>query len=415
MLRDLEIKIPQPQAEVFQDQAVERDHIEQLDRYAFLKREQSLFMAYIIAKHPEECKLIEKLRSCGSHLIFNCYYEGDRSNIVANKLAGGFTCKKHLFCRCCAMRRAAIYAKTFETYVRSLLLEHPHLAPVLITYTVKNGPDLLERFKHLRRVQQLLLVYRRQLLSKKSTAKGIDTVLRHVLGGAGSYEFKIGSGSGLWHPHIHEIALLDAREYIFTEELVPFGNRVERIFVPQEFKAALRAEWKSLTGDSDQVDVRGLYPRDSYARVVTLQDAQNDAVFEKDDPVFSGVCEAFKYALVPGEMSHEEQYHAAKTLDGCRLLFTYGLLRGVQLPDEAFDDIEQEIAGLPYFQRVYQYFQYGAHFRYTLLHEGDELLPHPPARKSQRGRKKVVVADRKVSASVSEFVSHLLGQSKAPF
>ncbi len=418
MLRDFEIKIPHPQQQVVEAGAVERERIEQLDRYAFWKHEQTLFADYIIANHPEERKLVEKLQSCGSHLVFNCFYDGDRSNIVASKLAGGFTCKNHLFCRCCAMRRSAIYAKTFEAYVRSLLLEHPHFAPILITYTVKNGPDLLERFKHLRRAQQLLLLYRRQLLSKKSTARGIDTVLRHVLGGAGSYEFKIGSGSKLWHPHIHEIALLDSREYVFTEELLFVKDRSQRLFVPQEFKAALRAEWKSLTGDSDQVDVRGLYPRDGYARLISLQDAEEASVFDKDDPISSGTFEAFKYSLVPDEhMTHEEQYHAAKTLQGCRLLFTYGLLRGVQLPDESFDDVEQVLADLPYYQKFYQYFQHGDQFRYMLVQESGDFSPSSilhSLRKTKTIRKKVY-SDKINPNIVSDFVVHLLEQSKTPF
>jgi hypothetical protein len=417
MLRDFEIKIPPPQVEVYEAKTVERDRIEQLDRYAFLKRQQSLFTDYIIAHHPEERKLIEKLQSCGSHLIYNCFYDGDISNIVAHKLAGGFTCQRHLFCVCCAMRRAAIYAKTFEAYVRCLLQEHPFLVPVLITYTVKNGLDLLERFKHLRRSQQLLLFYRRQLLSNKSTARGIDTVLRHVHGGAGSYEFKIGSGSGLWHPHIHEIALLDSREFLFTEELFPVGDRFQVIFVPQEFKILLRLEWKNFTCDSDQVDVRGLSPREGYSRLITLQDAQNASFFEKDQSLFSGVCEAFKYALVPGEMTHEEQFHAAKTLAGCRLLFTYGLLRGVQLPDESFDDIEQELANLPYFQKIYQYFHQGEQSRYMLVQESGSFLPSPlsnSSRKTKTVRKKVY-SDNINPKIVSDFIAKIQSLSKTPF
>jgi hypothetical protein len=417
MLRDLEIKIPHPQQQVVEAGAVERDRIAQLNRYAKLKHEQTLFADYIIANHPEERKLVEKLQSCGSHLIYNCFYDGDKSNIVANKLAGGFTCQRHLFCRCCAMRRSAIYAKTFEAYVRSLLLEHPHLAPILITYTVKNGPDLLERFKHLRKAQQLLISYRRWVLSNKSTARGIDTVLRHVLGGAGSYEFKIGSGSKLWHPHIHEIALLDSREYVFTEELLFVKDRSQRLFVPQVFKAALRAEWKSLTGDSDQVDVRGLYPREGYSRLVSLQDTEEASVFDKDDPIFSGVSEAFKYALVPEQMTHEEQYYAAKTLQGCRLLFTYGLLRGVQLPDESFDDIDQFLSDLPYFQKIYQYFQQGTQFSYMLIQESGDFSPSPilhPSRKTKTSRKKVY-SDKINPKSVSDFMAKIQSLSETPF
>jgi hypothetical protein len=240
--------------------------------------------------------------------------------------------------------------------------------------------------------------------------------LRHVLGGAGSYEFKIGSGSKLWHPHIHEIALLDSREYVFTEELLPFDNRFQRVFVPQVFKAALRAEWKSLTGDSDQVDVRGLYPRESYTRLITLQDSEDASVFYKDDSISSGIFEAFKYALVPEQMTHEEQYHAAKTLEGCRLLFTYGLFRGVQLPDESFDDIDQFLADLPYYQKFYQYFQHGAQFSYMFVQESGDFSPNSflNSRKTKTARKKVY-SDEINPKSVQDFMAKIQSLSKTPF
>ena len=41
--------------------------------------------------------------------------------------------------------------------IEELMRQNRHLKPVLITLTVKNGPDLQERFKHLRASFRTLL------------------------------------------------------------------------------------------------------------------------------------------------------------------------------------------------------------------------------------------------------------------
>lgn len=360
-----------------------QDHEKQLAEYADIRQEVLAFRDYIIAYHPEEGKLIDQLETCGSWLFFRWFYRVD-----IHRLAGGFTCKKHLFCTCCAVRRAAVYAKSYEQAVRYVLSENLHLVPILITYTVKNGPDLAERFAHLKKVQRSLLLARRRFFDKGRRPELNPTILRHVQGGAGSYEVKIGSGSGEWHIHIHEIALLDSREFTFTEQLLPIRKkhpddvqRYKRVYVPEEFKSALRAEWKKITGDSDQVDVRGLYPRDQYSRLHALP--EQDSLFalvlpdqegpDAPDSIFSGVCEAFKYALkTDGGMTHEQHFHAAKILSGSRLIYSYGSLRNVQVPDESADIIEESLKDEPYLEKVYRYH----HGSYVLdrINEGDEIV-----------------------------------------
>jgi hypothetical protein len=427
-------KAPAAQILVYEAGTAEQEHREQVDRYAFLKQQQTAYCNFIIANHPEESKLHSALYGCASYLFFRTFYEGDKSNVVASRLSGGFTCKKHLHCVCCATRRSARHSKTYEAAVRHLLKEHPWLVPVLITYTVKDGADLQERFAHLKNSQRCLLNYRRWVLSDKSTARGIDTVLRHVHGGAGGYEIKIGSGSGEWHPHIHEIALLDSREFVFTEEVVAIRKkhpdepqRFKKIFVPKDFKHALIREWKAATGDSDQVDVRGLYPRDGYSRLQPLSEPLfsfiSSLLVPDADAVFSGVCEAFKYALTPNDMTHEQQYHAAKVLFGSRLIYTYGSLRNVQVPDDSADDVEAELLSLPYYERVYQYYQHSESYygyEHVADNEGENIMNPLPAsvssphtmRKQPRKKKFTRFSEEEVKSWMNQFFTQI---DDAPF
>ena len=160
--------------------------------------------------------------------------------------------------------------------------------------------------------------------------------MRFILGSAGSYEFKKGRGSDEWHPHSHEIALLDpAGGFEFTE-LVRKGKTVH---VPLEFENALRTEWLHVTGDSHMIDVRRVEASDT-------------------DLLFKAVCEAFKYALKVNELTVEEQVYAYRVLSGRRLIFSYGCLRGVKVSEDLSDDIEEALKDRPY---IHEYYRFDGH------------------------------------------------------
>ncbi|MFG4936873.1 hypothetical protein ACF0DY_32410, partial [Pseudomonas aeruginosa] len=58
-------------------------------------------------------------------------------------------CKQHLICPLCAIRRGAKSLAAYLARYEVIRAQHPHLSPYLVTFTVKNGPDLAERFEHL--------------------------------------------------------------------------------------------------------------------------------------------------------------------------------------------------------------------------------------------------------------------------
>jgi len=241
-------------------------------------------------------KTAQRLRQCGDYLVFRHYYTVDRV-----RLHGANLCGKHLLCCLCAIRRGAKYLKAYLVRFEVLLQQNPNLKAYLVTLTVKDGPDLGERFNHLFKSQ-------RELWHRKHRGRG--SALDGVAGAVWSYEVKTGAGSGLWHPHLHMIALAESPPDVVQ----------------------LAAEWQNITGDSFIVDVRPI---------------------SQEDPA-SGFIEVFKYAVKFSEQEPAETVHAWATLAGKRLIGSAGLFRGVEVPESRLDD-PTDFEDLPYVTLFYRY------------------------------------------------------------
>lgn len=247
-------------------------------------------------------KQLERLRQCGDYLVFRHYYTVDQV-----KLHGARLCMQHLLCPLCAIRRGAKALKAYLDRWELIRAEKPALRPFLVTLTVKDGPDLAERFQHLKRSQ-------RELWMRKHRGRG--SWLDDVAGAVWSYEIKRGSGSGLWHPHLHMIALAE--------------NQPDQV--------ELSREWRDITGDSYIVDVRPI---------------------SSEDPA-SGFIEVFKYAVKFSDQPHADTLHAYLTLRGKRLLASAGCFRGVPEPEGLLDDHEA-LDGLPFITLFYRYLRGGGY------------------------------------------------------
>jgi len=168
-----------------------------------------------------------------------------------------------------------------------------------VTLTVKNGEDLKERFSHLHKAQ-------RELWKRKQRGRGCS--IDSIKGAVWSYEFKRGAKSGIWHPHLHMVALCET---------------------PPDARA-LSAEWHGITGDSLIVDVRPI---------------------SQEDPV-SGFVEVFKYAVKFSDQSAEDTVHCWRTLKGKRLLESAGCFRGVDVPEDLTDE---PLDSLPYAELFFSF------------------------------------------------------------
>jgi plasmid rolling circle replication initiator protein Rep len=255
--------------------------------------------------HEHIYKASAAVNGCANYLVFNNYY-----TIEQVKLAKAQTCKKHMLCPFCARRRAS---KMLEKNLPKFeVASKPHLIPVLLTLTVKNGLDLTERFNHLKKGVQTLLSRRRQYLAN---GRGFNEFCK-VDGAMFSYEITHNPESG-WHPHVHMVALLD--DYIDVRKLSDL--------------------WRDVTGDSFIVDVRKLRTSDIGKDSGSIVDAMQ---------------EVFKYALKFSDLSLDRQFEAWETLRTKRLTGSFGSLWGLEIPDDLLDDLSH-LDDLPFIEMVYRF------------------------------------------------------------
>jgi hypothetical protein len=267
-----------------------------VSRYGDAKRRALEVAEYIDS--VGNAKVAGVLGQCGEYLLFRHYYTVDEVRLHAARL-----CRKHLLCPLCAIRRGAkalgAYLPRYDA-VRALA---PHLSPFLVTLTVKDGDDLGRRFGHLHKSQ-------RELWMRKHRKRG--GALDDVQAAVWSYEVKRGAGSGLWHPHLHMVAMAEQPPCAVD----------------------LSEEWFDITGDSFIVDVRPI---------------------DQADPA-SGFLEVFKYALKFSDMMPADTYAAFEVLSHRRLVASAGLFRGVEIPEQLTDE---SLDDLPYVQLLYRYLDGG--------------------------------------------------------
>ena len=244
----------------------------------------------------------KRLETCGEYLVFHHYPDVNQVRLHAARF-----CKMHILCPLCAIRRGSKALSAYLPKYEALRASRPLLRPFLVTLTIKDGSDLVERFKHLQSAMHEL--WKRRLRSRGS-------VLDHVEGAVWSYEVKKGSGSGLWHPHAHMVAMASS---------APCSVR-------------LAQEWLDITGDSFIVDVRPI---------------------DQDDPA-GGFMEVFKYALKFSEMHEADTVEAFRSLRKRRLVASAGAFRGIQILDQLTDE---PLDDLPFVEYFYQYFEQGYSLR----------------------------------------------------
>lgn len=269
-------------------------------RYGDAKR-RALEVAEYIGQQEGGKGLCKRVSACGDYLVFRHYYTVDQVRLHAAQF-----CKKHLLCPLCAIRRGCKALSAYLPRYEAVRASAGHLRPFLVTLTVKDGHDLAERFKHLQKSQ-------RELWMRKHRGRGSS--LDGVAAAVWSYEVKRGKGSGLWHPHLHMVAMA---------EHAPNAKE-------------LGSEWHSITGDSFIVDVRAI---------------------DESDPA-SGFLEVFKYALKFSDMEPSDTYEAFQVLKGLRLVASSGLFRGIEIPEQLTDE---PLDDLPFVELFYRYLSGG----YTL-------------------------------------------------
>lgn len=243
-------------------------------------------------------RVTSSLGSCASYLHFREYF-----TVGKVRLHSAQFCKQHLICPMCAIRRGSKSLSAYLEKFQTIKSERKDLKPYLLTLTVLNGDDLEERQNHLAKSLRVLMTRRRLHNSGQRGAKYTELCKAE----AGVYTIELTNKGKGWHPHLHMIVL----------SAVAIDSR------------ALSVEWHEITKDSFIVDCRPI----------------------TGDPV-DGFMEVFKYAVKFSDLSLADNWEAAKILKGKRLLNSFGLFRGVVVPEDLLD---VPLDDLPYWDRFYRF------------------------------------------------------------
>jgi hypothetical protein len=289
---------------------------DRLKRYAFA-RERALINITQIKSYIQPLDLknykrvhYEKISSrisvCGDYIGFKHYY-----TVGKVRLTGANFCKAHLLCPLCAIRRGSKFLESYLQRYEIIKTDNPLLKLSMLTMTVKNGDDLGERFKHLKKSLKKMLEWRRKTLDGKA---GYHSEFSKIAGLVGSIEVTKDGGQGVnketgWHPHAHIMVLHEQRfDYV-----------------------ALQDEWLKITGDS---------------HVLNVTPAKHP-----NDPA-QDFLEVFKYALKFADLTPLQNLQAYDVMRGKHLLFSAGLFWGVEVPESMLD---VELDELPFIELFYQY------------------------------------------------------------
>ena len=311
---------------VLPDWLIEKGLPDTLDRWAYRKDHTAEFAEFLLLRTPEDPEKVRQLFQCGNYLKFGIW---DIPEIPKPKLLYSNLCKNHHLCSNCAARRGNMAAAVLAEKCDQLLKLNPSKKLVFITFTVKNGEDLNERLTHLRNSHKKLKTKRRNAQKGKTSSS-----IKDLEGGAGAYELTYNSKTKEWHPHIHEVALVQAS--VKTNLL----------------QVDISKEWHKITGDSFVVDVK-------------------EVQGESKEDLAMACLEIMKYSLKQANMTPMDQYKAYLVVQKKRLHYSYGCFYGFKFPEDYNRDAITELMKTnPYLEVILKY-NYG---RY--VHESTTRKDH---------------------------------------
>lgn len=255
-------------------------------------------MAGHLLAHGEP-SLSRRLYRCASVLHFREWIDhGGKTTLHT-----GHFCQVALLCPVCAIRRGG---KMLRRYVERATYLAGKYDLWLVTLTVKNGPDLHERYLHLKHGIKRM---------RQRAAKGYGEFSR-AAGALWSVEFT-NSATG-WHPHAHMVWAMPR-----DEEPLRYGPG-----------SRLASDWHAITGDSHVVHAERIRANDETALVAAF-------------------CEVLKYALKFSSLSLDDNLHAYRQLKGQRLISSCGAWWGLDLPEDA--RLEDSPLDGPYIEHIYRF------------------------------------------------------------
>lgn len=248
-----------------------------------------------------------KLSKCGGSIAFRYWIAHERVTMhTAN------WCNMGRLCQACAHARGIKLSKNAAQKVSHILNDDRDLRPWLVTFTVKNGPDLADRLRHLLRSFSKGWKRRENHLRGKRHSSAFNAVAGSIY----SAEIKRGKNSGQWHVHLHCLFLVPASVWRWEEGKT--GLQLEANAHRQ-----LCDEWYEITGDSFVINAKPLRS--------AVDMASGEPV--REDYLTAELFEVFKYLTKPSETSPEDVVEAWRVTQGKRLVRSHGNLVGLKMPE----------------------------------------------------------------------------------
>jgi len=260
-----------------------------------------------------------RLHRCGSYLLFREYVTEGTTKLISAEF-----CKLGKLCIFCAARRALKMTKKHIEKYELCLEESPNLKLYNLVLTSRDTDDLVKQFDMINSGFKLL--WNRGKLSRHRAYR--STAFSSVMGCTRSIEIKRGRNSGLWHPHIHALLLVDGKLD----------------------QAQVVEEWAELVGQTVE-ETRGA----QYLEPVDLRPRRGDDI--QDASVIGAFMECFKYAMKFDEMTSEDLVSAFVALRGRRFLQSYGCVYGI--PEIDYEDELLEDDSLLFIDLLFRHYSEG--------------------------------------------------------
>ncbi|MCR9117277.1 MAG: protein rep [bacterium] len=192
-------------------------------------------------------------------------------------------------------------------------------------FTVKDGPDLLERLKHLVKSYTKMMMDRKKA---RARSRGHSSPIYMVEGATANIEIKRGEESGLWHPHIHAVWL--------CERALPFG--------------AAQAEWQRIAGQGGVAWVKFRHLNCQWDKLAgVIDDTEFHERFTRQ------LCEVYKYNTAFPDLEYSEIFEIARKTKRFRMMRTHGTLFGLEPKAELVDDHQPDWCDVDFEEAAYEF------------------------------------------------------------
>ena len=305
------------------------------------------------------------MMNCGAFIRLRHYFEHD-----VTRLRAATFCRERLLCQFCARGYAAVKAKAYTDRAMALLVNRP-LVPLMITLTSRDSADLGAMLDLQDNAIRFILAKARR---RRHGGRNV-TEWSKFEGGVLRAEIKRGRDSGQWHVHQHGVVLVTPGD----------PGRVDLTAFTKEWAAAVGQDhantdirlmdgwYRFLNGDSGQL-------LESFLEVIKYS-------LKLDGLSGADAWTAYGAATGPRMIVRGVRHPQRVKVHGRRLLRSWGLFRGVEVPD---DWTEDQLEDANFRDLLFRYFP--GDTRYLYLGEGAQAA----------GRSALTPGVNRISASVGE-------------